>query len=61
MLSYRKPVVESKKVPSEFNQTFVRATMETKDTLRIPNKQPVNNLNKDNLVAAFIGNAIRTY
>lgn len=35
MLSYRKPVVESTKVASEFNQTFVRAAMETKDTLRI--------------------------
>lgn len=35
IVPYRKPVVESTKVSYEFNQTFVVATMETKDILRI--------------------------
>lgn len=35
LLPYRKLVVEGMKVSYEFNQTFVVATMETKDILRI--------------------------
>lgn len=35
LLPYRKLVFESMKVSYEFNQTFVVATMETKDILRI--------------------------